>query len=379
MELTELRARIDRVDEQITALFRERMEIGGEIAAYKKEHGLGVLNRGREREILARVSALAGDEFSGYARVLFSTLFELSRSYQMEKIAHKTALADRIHAAVAETPALFPKEAVVACQGVEGANSQIACDKVFQFANIMYVRNFEGVFNAVEKGLCRYGVLPIENSSHGSVNAVYDLMGTHNFSIVRGIRLLIGHRLLAKKGVSLTGVREIFSHEQAIGQCSRFLASLPGVKVTVVENTAAAAKMVADSGRTDIAAIASEDCAQLYGLEVLRRDVQDTDNNYTRFIVISKDTEIYPGSGKISIMFTVNNTPGALQRLISRFSSLSINMTKLESRPISGTDFQYRFYVDVEASVWDENVVNLLCELENDIEGFVFLGSYTEI
>ena len=379
MELEQLREQINGIDEEITDLFTKRMQVAGEIAKYKEEHGMTVLNRSREREILAKVSDQAGPELAGYTRILFSNLFELSRSYQAQKMRHDSALAGRIAKALEETPNLFPKEAFVACQGVEGANSQIACDKIFGFARIMYVRNFEGVFSAVEKGLCKYGVLPIENSSHGSVNSVYDLMGSHRFSIVRGIKLHINHCLLAKRGVEPGQITEICSHEQAVGQCSRFLAANPQIKVTIMENTAAAAKYVSESDRTDLAAIASEDCAQLYSLEILRRDIQDTDNNYTRFIVISKQTEIYPGSDKVSIMFSVNNTPGALQRLIARFSSLSLNMTKLESRPISGTDFQYRFYVDVDASVYDPDVVDLLCELENGIEGFVFLGAYKEI
>ena len=143
--------------------------------------------------------------------------------------------------------------------------------------------------------------------------------------------------------------------------------------------TAAAAKMVSDSDRNDIAAIASEECAQLYSLSILSNEIQNTANNYTRFIVISKNMEIYPGSDKISIMFSVNNTPGSLQRLIARFSSLSLNMTKLESRPIPGTDFQYRFYVDVDASVADPDIVNLMSDLENTIDGFAFLGAYKEI
>ena len=379
MELKELRSRLDTVDEKLTGLFVERMGIAKEIAKEKEKKGLTVLNRGREREVLSRVSDIAGEELAPYTRTLYSTLFDLSRSYQEVTLGSHSELGGRIRTAMENTPKVFPAEAIVACQGVEGANSQIATDRLFRFARITYVRNFEGVFNAVEKGLCRYGVLPIENSSHGSVNAVYDLMGTHKFSIVRGIKVHIKHVLLAKAGVDFSDIKEIFSHEQAIGQCSRYLASLPGVKVTVCENTAAAAKMVSESDRTDVAAISSEDCAAIYGLSVVRREIQDTDNNYTRFIVISKNLEIYPGSDKISIMFEVSNTPGALQRLISRFSAQSLNMTKLESRPISGTDFQYRFYVDVEADVADPAVADLLCELENDIEGFVYLGSYKEI
>lgn len=147
----------------------------------------------------------------------------------------------------------------------------------------MYFNSFEGVFNAVEKGLCQYGILPIENSSYGSVGAVYDLMQNYNFHIAKGIRLRISHNLMAKPGTALSDVKEIFSHEQALGQCGDFLKELKDVKVTVVENTAIAAKMVAESDREDVAAICSKECADLYGLDVLKKQIQLSDNNYTRF------------------------------------------------------------------------------------------------
>ncbi len=379
MDIDYLRQQIDDIDTQLTGLFVRRMELGGQIAGCKAEKGLNVLNKSREREILARVSELAGDEFDGYARVLYSTLFDLSRSYQHRLTDKPTQLADRIQTALETTPKLFPTKAVVACQGVEGAYSQQACDRIFSFANIMYFKNFEGVFNAVGKGLCQYGVLPIENSAHGSVNDVYDLMRNHDFHIVRSFRLHIDHCLLAKSGTSIGGITEIVSHEQAIGQCSEYLAKHPMVKVTVCENTAAAAKLVAESDRTDIAAISSPDCAGLYGLSVLESHIANTGNNYTRFIVISKDLEIYPGSDKISFMYAVGHTPGSLNHVLSRFSSMGLNMTKLESRPLQGTSFQYMFYTDIEASVYSEEVVKLLCSLESELEAFVFLGCYKEI
>jgi chorismate mutase/prephenate dehydratase len=379
MDLKEKRAQIDKIDEKLTALFVERMKAAGEIALYKKEQGLPILNAAREREILNRVSGLAGDELDGYARILFSTLFDLSRSYQSSCMGWQSRTAEQIARALAETPKVFPAKGIVACQGVEGAYSQQACDKMFSFANILYFKNFEGVFSAVEKGLCQYGVLPIENSTHGSVNEVYDLMRGHNFHIVKSMRLHISHSLLARPGVKLTDIKEIFSHEQAIGQCADFLAKLPDVKVTVCENTAVAAKMVAESDRTDIAAISSKDCAGIYGLTILQDHVHNTDNNYTRFITIAKKPEIYPGSNKISLMISVPNSPGSLTRTLAKFSSLGVNMTKLESRPLAGTDFQYMFYLDFDASIYSPEVISLLSELENEMELFVFLGAYSEV
>ena len=244
---------------------------------------------------------------------------------------------------------------------------------------ILYFRHFDGVFQAVQSGMCQYGVLPIENSSYGSVAQVYDLMRNHKFHIVRSIKLCVRHALLAKHGVALEDVKEIFSHEQALGQCSAYLKAHPEIKVTVCENTAAAARMVAESGRRDIAAISSVHCAELYGLHVLESKVQNNDNNYTRFICISKDLEIYPGANKISLMLSTQHRPGALYSLLAKFAALGINLTKLESRPSPGSDFEFIFYFDMEASVMSDTVLSMLSELMVEPDVFVFLGNYSEV
>lgn len=378
MDLQKLRGEIDAIDTQMTDLFVRRMGLCAEVAQYKKENGMAVVHQGREREILSRISALAGDELDSYARILFSTLFDLSRSYQSMLITEVSPVERKIDEALRSTPQMLPKKAVVACQGVEGGYAQQACDRVFSFADIMYFRSWEGVFSAVQKGLCQYGILPIENSSNGSVNGVYDLMRSFDFHIVRGVKLHVNHSLLACPGADLGGIKEIFSHEQAIGQCSEFLKTLPGVQITVCENTAMAAKLVAESGRTDAAAISSPACAAMYGLRELCQGVHNTDNNYTRFILIAKNPEIYPGADHLSLMFKVGHTPGSLTRVLARFSALGLNMTKLESRPISGADFHYMFYMDFEGSIYDPSVRKLLCELEQELELFVFLGAYQE-
>ena len=378
INLDKLRNDIDAIDSKITALFRERMDISLAVAKYKKEHNLAVFNDAREKEVLHKVSEEIGEPYDGYARLLFNTIFEASRSCQNNYMARKSDLADRIQTALDETPNLFPKKAIVACQGVAGSHSQAACERLFEVPSIMYFNSFEGVFNAVEKGLCQYGILPIENSSYGSVGAVYDLMQNYNFHIVKSIRLRINHNLMAKPGTQMSDVKEIFSHEQAIGQCGEFLKSLKDVKVTVCENTATAAKMVAESGRNDVAAISSKECVDLYGLELLKKHIQVTDNNYTRFICISKKLEIYPGSNKISLILSLPHIPRSLYHTIAKFAALGINLTKLESRPIPGSDFEFMFYFDLEASVYSDDLINLLSELENQPETFVFLGCYTE-
>lgn len=379
MDLQEARNSISRIDEELTSLFVKRMELSKEIAAYKKDNHMAVFDRSREREVVNHVCDLAGKDFESYIRVLYGTLLDVSRSYQRQLIGASSSLKERVQEAIRNTDPVFPSRAVVACQGVEGAYSQNACDKLFSLPNIMYFNSFSGVFQAVESGLCRYGILPIENSTAGSVNEVYDLMKKHNFYIVRSIKLRIDHNLLAKKGTKLSDIKEIYSHQQALDQCSEFLKGLKGVKITVCENTAVAAKFVAESDRNDVAAISSKNCAELYSLSVLSNTVQNNDNNYTRFICISKSLEIYPGADKVSMMFSIAHKPGALYNVVSRFSTLGLNLTKLESRPMPGKDFEFLFYFDLNASIYDEKVPELLGEFDDEFDPFTFLGSYSEM
>ena len=379
MDIQELRGQIDNIDSELVQLFCQRMEVAAQIADYKKQNGLPIFVPSRERDILKDVSQKAGPEMANYTRVLYSMLFELSRSYQSKRSGEQSPLYHTIKDAIENTPKLFPQAPMVACQGVEGAYSQIACEKIFKNPFIMYFKNFESVFNAIDQGLCQYGILPIENSTAGSVKKVYDLMISHNFSIVRTFRLKIDHNLLVKPGVKLSEITEIYSHEQALNQCSEFLQSLPGVNVVPVSNTAVAAEMVASSDRRDVAALSSRACAELYGLENLISCVQDKGNNRTRFICISKNLEIYTGSDKTSIMMILNHRPGALYKVLARMYTLGINVTKLESRPIPDREFEFMFYFDLETSIYSEEFVQLMCELDELCEEFKYLGSYIEV
>ena len=379
MDLNELRQQINSIDDELLTLFTRRMDLASQVADYKRAHDLPILQPAREREILKKVADKAGPELGGYARVLFSMLMELSKSYQNKRNNKEIELHRQIDNAIENTPRLFPQAPMVACQGVEGANSQIACEKIFKNPFIMYFKSFESVFTAIEQGLCQYGILPIENSTAGSVKKVYDLMIHHNFSIVQTFRLKVDHNLLTKKGVKLEDIKEIYSHEQAIGQCGAFLEKLTDVKVIAVENTAVAAKMVAESDRTDIAAISSRSCAELYGLQNLAPSIQDKDNNRTRFICISKNLEIYPGADKTSIMMVLPHRPGSLYRVLARLYVLGINVTKLESRPIPNRDFEFMFYFDLDTSIYSEEFVQLMCELDDLCEEFKYLGSYSEV
>lgn len=379
MNLDELRAEIDKIDDQLIKLFQDRMEVASKIGQYKKDNGLPVLNSQREREILNEVADKSKPEMKSYLRVLYSLLFELSRSYQEKIFKKHSELYDNISQSISNTNNLFPTDSVVACQGVEGSYSQIACEKIFKNPNIMYFNEWEKVFSAIEQGFCDYGILPIENSTAGSVKQVYDLMVNHNFSIVRSTRIQVNHCLLAKKGTKLSNIKEVISHEQALTQCSEFLSGLEGVKITTVENTAIAAQMVAESDRDDIAALSSNNCAELYNLNCLKTSVQDKNNNYTRFICISKNLEIYPGADKTSLMLVLQHKPGALYKVLSRLYALDINLIKLESRPLSDRDFEFMFYFDLETSIYSEEFVQLICELDGICDEFKYLGSYSEV
>ena len=380
MDLQDYRKQIDEIDDQLVKLFQQRMEVSEGIAAYKKERGLPILDAGREQDKLNAVCSKVPPEMRNYTSVLYSSIFELSRSHQSQQMSRYTELSERITKAIETTPKLFPRDVTVGVCGVEGAFAQIATEKLFKMPFIMYFNNFDGVFSAIEGGLCQYGIVPIENSNAGSVKKVYDLMIKHNFSIVRSVRLKIDHNLLAKPTTRMEDIKEIYSHEQAISQCSQFLKRFgKDVKITAVSNTAVAAEMVAKSERQDVAAICSRNCMELYGLSALERSIHDQGNNYTRFICISKNMEIYPGADRTSIMLATAHKPGALYKVLSRFYSLGINITKLESRPIPDRDFEFMFYFDLETSVYSEEFIQIVSELSASTEDFTYLGSYSEV
>ena len=379
MELNQLRQEIDSIDDQLVSLFCQRMAVSAKVADYKRENNLPIFHPGRERAILQKVAEKAGPEMENYTRVLYSMLFELSRSYQAKRNDIPSPLYREISQSIENTPKLFPQAPIVACQGVEGAYSQIACEKIFKSPFIMYFKSFEAVFTAIEQGMCQYGILPIENSTAGSVTKVYDLMIRHNFSIVRTFRLKVDHNLLAKPGTKLSDIRTIYSHEQAINQCAEFLQTLKGVNVIPVANTALASEMVSKSENRDTAALSSRFCAELYGLTCLASSVQDAGNNRTRFICISKNLEIYPGADKTSIMMILPHKPGALYKVLARLYTLGINVTKLESRPLPDREFEFMFYFDLETSIYSEEFIQLMCELEDLCEEFKYLGSYCEV
>ena len=378
MTIEEARKKIDELDQQIVDLFYERMNTSCEIAKVKAAEGLDIYNPVREREILDKLAA-QHEDMELYTSRLYRTIFELSRGYQRQFVKAPAKIREQIEQLRGHRELGLPERATVACQGVEGAYAQMAADRLFKRGSLMYMKNFEAVFDAVDKGLCQFGVLPIDNSTNGSVKQVYDLMAEKKFYIVASTQLFIKHELLAKKGTKLSDIKAVYSHDQGLSQCSQFLKTLsPMVQILPSDNTATAAKFVAESDEP-VAAISSHNCADIYGLEKIAGDIATNANNYTNFLVITHDPTLYEGANYISLLLTTEHRPGALFEIMSRFAALDINLTKLESQPIPGEDFEFMFFFELQASVMDDRVVDMLAELERSCETFQFLGNYTAL
>lgn len=378
-EMAGYQSQLDELDQEIMEKLRIRLGIAKDLAEARQKAGLPIDDFAAERTKLEDITANAPESMATYDKLMYNTIRELTRDYQRGILLEDTPLVESIRSAQERTPDVFPERAVVACQGVQGAYQQEAADRLFSMPKILYMKNFNGVFAAIDQGLCQYGVLPLENSTAGSVNSIYDLMSRYQFYIVRSVRLKINHCLLAKKGTGIEDIREIYSHEQALLQCEDYLKKFKDLKVTEVSNTAQAAELVAGSERSDVAAIASFECGELYGLKCLEESVQDSANNYTRFICISKNLEIYPGANKTSLLMSVAHKPGALYNVLARLYTLDINMTKLESRPMPERDFVYRFYFDIEADARSEKFIRLMNQTEQLSQDLRYLGSYSEI
>lgn len=376
MDLLELRNQIDEIDSQLIPLLMKRMDIAKDVAAYKIEHGIPVLNAQREQEILDNVAKECGEQGDAI-KTIFSATMDASRAIQHKLIGGGSELRSLVENARKEEK-LTTDGMPIACQGVEGAYSGIAGETLFPNTEIKFYKQFENVFEAVNKGKAKFGIIPVENSTAGSVHESYDLIMKYRFFVVGACDLRIEHCLCAKEGTKFEKIDEVYSHPQALSQCNIFLKSFDFTGVTYT-NTAAAAKYVAESKKNNIGAICSVSAAKKYGLKILRRGIQNISHNTTRFIVISKELVIDNSADKISLIFSAPHTTGSLYRVLGRFSMTGLNLTKLESRPMANGKFDYYFYADVLGSVYDSETLDLLCALSDELEEFTFLGNYHEI
>ncbi len=373
--LETLRKEINSIDDEMLRLYEKRLAVSEKIAEEKAKLGMPVFDAEREKKVIYRLTEQVPEDMKLYIKELYETIFATGKAYQNRFMTKRSETEENIRELIKNGLPVFPVSGSAACQGVYGANSGLAAEKLFAVPDVTYFKNFEGVFSAVDKGLCEFGVLPIENSAAGSVSEVYDLMKKYRFSIVKSVRIRIEHCLAAVKGAKLSDIKKVVSHPQALSQCQKYLKTL-GVKTEVSENTAVAAAAVAEAGDKSVAALCSVRSAERYGLEILNKNAEDSDGNYTRFILITKDLKIYKGANKISVMTNLAHTPGSLNRILGSFYALGLNLTKIESRPTAG--FEFTFYFDFEGDVTDENVLRLISDLENGSDKFVFLGSYCE-
>lgn len=369
MTLSELRKQIDEIDDGILDLFLRRMACAERVAGAKRVQGLPVLNEAREREVLGAIVRRAG-EYGGQAGILFSGLMAMSREAQHAALGSGKALRETV--ARAGRGPLRPKTA--ACLGLRGSYSHEALGRLYPGAEPMFFPEFASVFSAVESGAADLGVLPVENSSAGSVGEVYDLMLKHRFFISAAVSLSVRH-CLASRQSRPEDVRKVCSHPQALSQCSEFLAKF-GRPREKCSSTAAAAALAAREDGT--AVLCSEHAAAQYGLNVLARGIQNSAANRTRFVAVGRSLTIPPDAGKISLCFSVPHRTGTLYAVLARFAAAGLNLTKIESRPMPGKNFEYDFYLDFAGSVADAKTLDLLCALSEELPRFSFLGNYRE-
>ena len=373
-DLGEIRTEIDKIDTELIELFKKRMDCAKAVGLYKMEKNIPVLNQNRENEILDNVEEKGG-EYGSHARLLFSNIMELSRALQHNIVGSgKKLRADILNA----SSKMQTENVKVGYQGIKGANGHEATLKLFPNGDAVNYKTFADVFDAVDREEVTYGVLPVENSTAGSVSAVYDLILKHRFYIVKALDLPIDYCLAGLKQSEFSDIEKVWSHPQSLSQCANYIAK-NNFDSTPFENTAVAAREVASEKRLNVAAICSYKAAEEYGLKILDNHLQDDKGNTTRFIVISKTLCIPENANKISLCFSLPHVTGSLYGLLCRFNSLGLNLTKIESRPRKGKDFEYLFYLDFSGSVYSDNVIDLISQLSEEMPEFSFLGNYCEL
>jgi chorismate mutase/prephenate dehydratase len=369
MELDDIREEIDRIDSELLPLFIKRMECAEKVAKIKAEKGLPVFNGGREGEILRSAAEKSG-RHAGETRALFSYIMSMSRDTQYKILGSGKALRGTIKNA----PPFVPEAKTAACLGQKGSFSHEALGRLFPGASAEFFSCFGDIFEAVKNGRADCGVLPVENSSAGSVGEVYDLILKYRFYISGALSLPV-RDCLASREKDIAGVKAVYSHPQALKQCSEFLSGHT-FKACPYQSTAQAARMAAETPGT--AAVCSRHAADGYGLNVLADNIQNCDGNRTRFIVISRTLFIPPEANKISLCFSLPHSTGTLCSVLERFARAGLNLTKMESRPIPDKNFEYDFYLDFTGNVSDPDTLGLICSLYDELPRFSFLGNYTE-
>lgn len=378
-ELIQLRDKIDEIDAQLLPLFIERMKVCGRVAEYKRRVGKPIFDAEREKAVLEN-KVKKTSEMKNEVYDFFNSIMTISRVRQSKILSDSE---NRIHSAdLLKKSEPIKENPKVVYFGSEGAYSEEAAIGFFgESCDRFYASRFEDAYTALNEKKADYAVLPIENSSTGTISEVIDLLVRYGLYIVGEIYVPIRHCLMGIKGSSLENIKTVYSHEQAFLQCSNFLNSLSGVTHEEYYSTALSARMVADSGDPSKAAIAARRSARLYGLEILAEDINNSNGNTTRFAVISKAPHIDLNCDKISVMFTLKHESGELARVLDAFARGGLNLMKLESRPIAdrtvnGKPFEYRFYADYTGCLSDDEVKSITDAAVEETQDFRILGNY---
>lgn len=380
-ELDTLRQKIDEIDKEIVALYEKRMEVSRDVGRYKLREHLPILDSSREMEILhKKADMVARAEMKPYVVALYEQIMAQSRMIQTKLINAWSPAKQKAYNEYQEALGLtnwFPDSDRIIYQGQPGAYGEEATIQYFgENCDRTNARSFEGVFIAIREGLGGYGVLPIENSSTGSINDVYDLLGKYGCYIVGETTVHVEHCLMGIPGSSLGSITDVYSHEQGILQCREFLNDFPQWNHNIEANTATSAKMVAKLQDPRKAAIASRRAADLYGLEILAEKINTNNNNYTRFVVVAEKPSYTEKADKVSVVFTVPHTEGSLHRILSVFAANGLNLLKLESRPIPGKSWEYNFFADFTGNLRGEGMDDVIHQLIDETLSFRILGNY---
>ena len=373
-DLTDLRQQIDEIDARIVELYEKRMEISGQVAQYKIETGKKVFDKAREEEKIRTVKALTHNDFNRHGiEELFEQIMSMSRKLQYRLLSE--------HGSSGKLPfigvdSLSQGKARVVFQGAEGAYSQAAMIQYFgEQVNSFHVETFRDAMIAIDEGSADFAVLPIENSTAGIVSEIYDLLVEFENYIVGEQIIRIEHCLMAVPGTEISDIRTVYSHPQSLMQSARFLNRYGWQQISMQNNAFAAKKVAADLDKTQ-AAIASEYAAKLYGLEVLKKGVNQSSTNSTRFIIVTNQKIFRRDAKKVSICFEVPHESGSLYHMLSHFIYNNLNMNRIESRPIEDRNWEYRFFIDFDGNLSDGAVRNALRGLREEAREMKILGNY---
>lgn len=375
MDLLECRRQLDEIDKKVVELFEERMRICGEVAESKIESGKAVYDGEREKQKLEAVGAMAHGEYNqNSVQELFAQMMTISRRYQYRLLAEHGKVPELGFHKIEELPR---KGVKVVYQGVEGAYQHAAALKYFgEDVDCYHVATFEDPMKEVQEGHADYAVLPIENSSAGAVVDIYDLLIRYQNYIVGEIYLPVDHCLLTLEETKPEDIRTVYSHPQALMQCSEYLnAEKDWQKISVANTALAACKVKEEEDKTQ-AAVASEIAGKLYGLKVLKKAIQNNQGNTTRFIILAKNPVYVQDASKVSLCFELPHQSGALYNMLGNFIFNHVNMLMIESRPIPGRNWEYRFFVDIEGNLDDAAVQNALKGITEEALNTRILGNY---